>query len=59
MTKKKTRTALWEGDMWLSEQGRAYDAARKKNYDGTFKQFQNDLKNNPKVIPIDIRKFKS
>lgn len=56
---KKTKTVLWEGDMWLSEQGRAYDAARSKGYDGTFKQFQYDLDNNPRAIPIDIGKFKS
>jgi len=57
MSKKKT--ALFEGGMWLSEQGKAYDAAQKKGYDGTFKQFRNDIDNNPKAIPIDLRKFKS
>ena len=56
---KKTKTALWEGDMWLSEQGRAYDSAQKRGYEGTFKQFQNDLKNNPKAIPINLERFKS
>lgn len=53
------KTALFEGGLWLSEQGRAYDAAIKRGYDRSFRQFQRDLKNNPKVLPINPNKYKS
>jgi len=54
----KNKTALFEGDMYLSEQIKAYEANQKKGYDGTFKQFQNDL-DNGRRLPINPRRFKS
>ena len=55
----KIKTALFEGDMYLSDQIAAYDTAKDRGYIGTWKQFKSDLDNNPKAIPIDLRKFKS
>ena len=56
---KKVKTALFEGGMYLSDQIKAYDSAQNKGYIGTWKQFKSDLDNDPKAIPIDLRKFKS
>ena len=56
MSNKKT--ALFEGGMYLSEQIKAYEANQKKGYDGTFKQFQNDLDNN-RTLPVNPKRFKS